>query len=185
MLNGAPFGGPAATARRSHLLPALLLLLLVLADQLSKWWVRSSLALYEVREVVPGLFNLVHYTNTGAAFGLLAGEPTPGRRLFFVAVALLALGLLAVLYRQVGRQGGIYPHALALIAAGAVGNLIDRIFFGKVTDFLDFYLGVYHWPAFNIADSAITIGVLLFLWATLRDGKEEGEEQLSASGEKT
>ncbi|MDZ7642443.1 MAG: signal peptidase II [Desulfurivibrio sp.] len=149
-------------------LPLVLLVALVIVDQLSKWWVRAELLLYESRELIPGFANLVHYTNTGAAFGLLAGAPGPGRRLFFIAVALAALLLLVLFYRQLRHQGRLYVYALALVAAGAIGNLIDRLWHGEVTDFLDFYLAGYHWPAFNVADSAITVGVLLLLLALWR-----------------
>lgn len=151
-----------------HCAPVAFLLLLVAADQLSKWWVQTSLALYEVREVIPGFFNLVYYTNSGAAFGLLAGESTAWRQIFFVGVALLALVLLLLLYRQLRGQGRLARYSLVLIAAGAVGNLIDRVRFGEVTDFLDFYWGSYHWPAFNVADCAITVGVAIFLLASWR-----------------
>lgn len=165
-----PDSGSGAVPR--HRGPLSCLLILVLLDQLSKWWIKGSFALYESREIIPGLFNLVHYTNTGAAFGLLAGESTMLRRLFFVGVALAALVLLGLLYRQVRVQGPLYLYALALIASGAIGNLIDRIRFGEVTDFLDFYWRGYHWPAFNIADVAITVGVGLFLLATWRHKPE-------------
>lgn len=136
-----------------------------LLDQASKWWVRSSFFLHESRELIPGFFNLTHIVNTGAAFGLLAGEPTVVRQLFFTGVALVALVAIVFIHRQVREQHPLFVHALGLIAGGAVGNLIDRVRFGGVTDFLDFYLGKYHWPAFNVADSAITVGVVLFLLA--------------------
>ncbi|MFH7320323.1 signal peptidase II [Desulfurivibrio sp. D14AmB] len=151
-----------------HRGPLSCLLLLVVLDQASKWWIKASFVLYESREVIPGLFSLVYYTNTGAAFGLLAGESTMVRRLFFVGVALAALVLLGLLYRQVRQSAPLYLYSLALIASGAIGNLIDRVRFGQVTDFLDFYWRGYHWPAFNIADSAITMGVALFLLASWR-----------------
>lgn len=152
--------------------PLALFWALLFFDQLSKWWIRANFALYESREIIPGFFSLVYYTNTGAAFGLLAGESTAWRRLFFIAAALLALVLLTLLYRHVRHQGRLYVYALALIASGAVGNLVDRILAGEVTDFLDFYWGAYHWPAFNVADSAITAGVLLFLLASWRSGSK-------------
>ncbi|TBV82834.1 MAG: signal peptidase II [Desulfobulbaceae bacterium] len=148
--------------------PFFIFITILAADQISKYWVRAELVLFEVRELIPGLFNLVYFTNTGAAFGLLAGDNTIGRRLFFVGVTLLALLLIFILYRQVRDQGRLPLLALTLIAAGAVGNLIDRVIFGAVTDFLDFYWRGYHWPAFNVADSAITVGVVLFLVASWR-----------------
>ena len=171
---GAPLGFAAVTLALSRQRgPLLTLAALVLLDQLSKWWIMVNFILYESREIIPGLFSLVYYTNSGAAFGLLAGESSLLRRLFFIGVALAALVLLSLLYRQVRYQGRLYLYALALIAAGAIGNLIDRVRFGEVTDFLDFYWGAYHWPAFNVADSAITVGVLLFIWATWRHQPEK------------
>lgn len=149
----------------------------VLLDQGSKWWVRSSFLIHESRELIPGFFNLTHIVNTGAAFGLLAGEPTLVRQLFFVGVALVALVAIIFIHRQVRGQHPLFAHALGLIAGGAVGNLIDRIRFGGVTDFLDFYLGAWHWPAFNVADSAITIGVGLFILAGWRATKNDAKRR--------
>jgi len=141
----------------------LLILFVVLADQLTKLWIMSSLPLYTKRVIIPGVFNLVHVANTGAAFGLLAGEHAWWRQVFFIAVALVALVVILVAYRQSKVRTPIFITAVGLIAGGALGNLIDRIRFGSVVDFLDFYIKSYHWPAFNVADSAISVGVGLFL----------------------
>ncbi|MDH3393092.1 MAG: signal peptidase II, partial [Desulfobulbaceae bacterium] len=111
-------------------------------------------------------FDLVFVTNSGAAFGLLAGPQVWWRQLFFVSVALLALGVLVGAYRHYRLQGNIWVVAIGLVAGGAVGNLIDRLRFGAVIDFLDFYVKTHHWPAFNVADSAITVGVCLFILAS-------------------
>ncbi|ADH85875.1 signal peptidase II [Desulfurivibrio alkaliphilus] len=161
------------SGRRHHGGPLTVLVLLLAVDQLSKLWVRAELALYESRQIIPGFFDLVHYTNPGIAFGLLADGDPGWRRFFFIGATVLALILLAVLYRHVRYQGRLYLYALALITSGALGNLLDRIRLGEVTDFLDFYWRDYHWPAFNIADSAITVGVLLFFVATWRHPPEE------------
>ncbi len=142
-----------------------LILFVVLADQLTKLWIMNSLPLYGKRIIIPGFFNLVHVTNTGAAFGLLAGEHTLWRQVFFIGVALVALGAIFFAYREVKTKGFVFTVAAGLIAGGALGNLVDRIRFGAVVDFLDFYVKHYHWPAFNVADSAITVGVGLFLAA--------------------
>ena len=112
------------------------------ADQATKLWIVHSFSLYESKEIVPGFFNLTYLVNNGAAFSMLSGQPA---------------------LRSFGRQSCWYLVALALIAGGAIGNLIDRIRLGSVVDFLDFYFSTYHFPAFNVADSAITIGVALFL----------------------
>jgi len=133
------------------------------ADQWSKQLVRENLALHEAREVIPGFFNLVHIENTGVAFGLFAGLAAPLRHVFFLAVALAAVVILFFAFRHFVTQGRVFAHALGLIGGGAVGNLVDRVRLGAVTDFLDLYVKGFHWPAFNLADSAITVGVALFL----------------------
>ena len=147
--------------------------LVIITDQLTKHWIMSGFAIHDQRIIIPGFFNLVYVTNTGAAFGLLAGSKTLLRQLFFVGVALFALGVISYAYSQLRNQGRLFVLALGLIAGGAVGNLIDRLRFGSVVDFLDFYLGNYHWPAFNVADSAITVGVTLFILGTLQQHLRE------------
>ncbi|MDW7772050.1 MAG: signal peptidase II [Desulfobulbaceae bacterium] len=142
---------------------AVCIALVVLSDQASKWWIVTHFSLYESLPVVPGFLNLTYLTNTGAAFGLLAGQPALWRQVFFVGIALAALGVIFFIYLRLRRDSFFYELSLALIAGGALGNLIDRIRFGAVIDFLDVYVGTYHWPAFNIADSAITVGVTIFL----------------------
>ena len=138
-------------------------LAVVLGDQLFKWWILETFALHETEVVIPGLFNLTFVMNSGAAFGLFSGDLTFGRQFFFIAVAMTALVVLFFAYRHLKFQGRIYVIAIGLISGGAIGNLIDRMRFGAVIDFFDFYINQYHWPAFNIADSAICIGVGLFL----------------------
>jgi len=151
----------------SLIIPMAWLLAVVVLDQATKALVMERFAMFELLPVIPGLFNLTYLTNTGAAFGMLAGAPTIWRQVFFVGVALAALGVLGFSYRQFRSQGTIFAHAIGLIAGGAVGNLLDRLRFGAVVDFLDFYLGTHHWPAFNVADSAITIGVGLFILGSI------------------
>ena len=151
----------------SDLVPVGIAVAVVIVDQLSKLWIMATFSLHEQQDIIPGFFNLVYVTNTGAAFGFLAGSKTMLRQAFFVAVAVVALIIIVFAYGQLKRQGKIFVYALGFIAGGAVGNLIDRLRFGSVVDFLDFYLGSHHWPAFNAADSAITIGVGLFLLGTL------------------
>ena len=159
---------------RRDIIPLGLALLVVIADQLTKWWIMSNFALHGQQNIIPGLFNLVYVTNTGAAFGFLAGSKSWLRQAFFVGVAIVALGVMVYVYGQLKRQSKMFVYALGLIGGGAVGNLIDRLRYGSVVDFLDFYMGSYHWPAFNVADSAITIGVGLFMLGTLlQHGKEE------------
>lgn len=141
--------------------------LVVAADQASKAWVVAHFSLYQAQEVIPGLFSFTYLTNQGSAFGFLNGEHGPWRQAFFVGVALLAMLALLVFLRQMREEGRRYVVAASLIMGGAAGNLIDRLRLGAVVDFLDFYWRGHHWPAFNVADSAITVGVALFLAAQL------------------
>ena len=130
-------------------------------DQVVKYWALRRLLPGLPQPVIDGFFSLTLVMNPGLAFGMLAGVPTAWRWL----VALLSIGALAVLatvgLRMLSGGGRLTPLALGLIFGGAVGNLIDRARFGAVIDFLDFYWRGYHWPAFNVADSAITVGVAL------------------------
>ncbi len=147
------------------MLATLIIILVVAADQLTKVWIMARFAMFESREVIPGLFSLTYLTNRGAAFGFLNGDYGSWRHAFFVGVALVALIMMVVLLRQMRDEGRRFVVAIALIFGGAVGNLLDRLRLGAVVDFLDFYWAGHHWPAFNLADSAITVGVGIFLVA--------------------
>lgn len=135
----------------------------VLLDQLTKWLVLSQLPLYHAVTVIPGFFNLTHIRNPGGAFGFMAAGGQGVRNLLFIGVSIVAMGLIVHFYRSTPRSHPWLAVSLALIFGGAVGNLIDRLRFGEVVDFLDFYIGAAHWPAFNVADSAITVGVSVFI----------------------
>jgi signal peptidase II len=141
----------------------MLIVLVIVLDQLSKLWIVGNFSLYESQPIIPGLFSLTYLTNTGAAFGILAGQPAMWRQVFFVSVGLVALVAICFMYRRLRNESTWYEVALAFIAGGAIGNLIDRLRLGSVVDFLDVYIGTHHWPAFNVADSAITVGVTIFL----------------------
>ena len=145
----------------------------VIFDQLTKLWIMNTFSPYEIKPVIKGVFNLIFITNTGAAFGMLAGEQTLWRQVFFAVVAIIALVVLVHAYREYRDRGMIYVSAIGLVAGGAIGNLIDRVRFGHVIDFLDFYIKKHHWPAFNVADSAITVGVAFFLLALWQEHREE------------
>lgn len=144
----------------------------VLSDQLTKTWILETFSLYESREVIPGFFNLVYVTNKGAAFSMLANVDSAWRHYFFLGIGSAALIGLTVASWKLRRAHTFYPVSLALIAGGAVGNLIDRIRLGSVVDFLDFFVGGYHWPAFNVADSAICIGAGVFIVINFIDEKK-------------
>ncbi|MEJ2135578.1 MAG: signal peptidase II [Desulfofustis sp.] len=151
----------------------IILLALLGLDQLSKLLVVASLNLYEVRPLVPGFFNLVHVTNKGAAFSMFASVDSPLRHYFFVAVNSAAFLGLTIAAWKMSAQHLLYRVSFAMIAAGALGNLSDRLRFGAVIDFLDFYVGTYHWPAFNVADSAICVGVVVLLVMNIMEMKNE------------
>lgn len=141
----------------------LLIILVIVLDQLTKLWIVGNFSLYESQAIIPGFFSLTYLTNTGAAFGILAGKATVWRQAFFIGVAIVAFGFIIYMYRRLKDESVWYEISLAFIAGGAVGNLIDRVRLGSVIDFLDVYVGTHHWPAFNIADSAITVGVTILL----------------------
>ncbi len=132
-------------------------LIILCLDQVSKNWVLHNLHQYQRYPVIPSFFNLTLLTNTGAAFGLMAGQER-WRHLFFQVVSVMALCGLFYLYITARDKTRWLFWGCSFVFGGACGNLIDRMRFGHVIDFLDFYLGTYHWPAFNVADSAITIG---------------------------
>jgi len=135
----------------------------VAADQLTKALVRAKLAEYDSVNVIPGLLDITRAHNTGAAFGILNGVEFPHKAVVMVLVALIALaavGLYAVTLPAEQRMARV---GLAMILGGALGNLIDRALTGHVVDFVDVYWRTYHFWAFNVADSAITIGVILML----------------------
>jgi signal peptidase II len=141
--------------------------LIVLVDQVTKVAITQAFSLHENLEVIPGVFSLTHIRNTGVAFGMLAGEVTWLRTLLFSGVSALALGIMVWLFTAVSPEKKAVKAAFAMIFGGALGNLIDRLRFGEVIDFLDFYIGDMHWPAFNVADSAMSIGLGFLLLCAL------------------
>jgi signal peptidase II len=148
----------------------------VAADQATKMLIMRSFAPYESRPVIDGLFNLVYVTNSGAAFSFLA-EAGVWRHWFFVAVAVLAIIGFTAGWWAWARHKRLLTVAMALIVGGAIGNLIDRLRFGAVVDFLDVFIGSYRWPAFNVADSCICVGAALYIVAAmLSDRRQKGEK---------
>ena len=136
-------------------------LLAVVLDQVSKWAVDSSMQLYQSIHLVP-YFNLTYVRNTGAAFSFLS-EAGGWQRWFFAGLAIFISIVIAVWLARLKQHETLLAVALSLVLGGAIGNLIDRLAYGYVIDFLDVYYQTWHWPAFNIADSAITLGVVLML----------------------
>lgn len=141
-----------------------LALLVILADQASKAWANDVLAASWIQ--VTGFFSLVLLRNTGSAFSFLA-DAGGWQKLLFSAVAIgVSAAMAAVIWKHSAEK--LAPAAAALVLGGAIGNLIDRLMLGSVTDFIDLHIGDIHWPAFNIADSAIVLGVIFFILIELR-----------------
>ena len=144
-------------------------LLILLADQVTKHWVVSSMRLYETVELLP-FFQLTHVRNEGAAFSFLS-DAGGWQRWLFVALALVASGVIVIWLLRLSVQERWQGFALALILGGALGNLTDRIRYGYVVDFIDVFYRHWHWPAFNVADSAISVGVAMLALDLLRTKK--------------
>lgn len=142
-------------------------LLIVVLDQLTKYWISASFGYGETRAYT-GFFNLVLTYNKGAAFSFLASA-AGWQRGFFIAVALIAIVVISMLLARHAGEKWLCV-SLVLILGGAIGNVLDRIILGQVVDFLDFHLAGWHWPAFNLADSAITAGAVLLVADSLRSG---------------
>ena len=135
----------------------------VLLDQLTKTAIGNTIPLNHSVPVIPGFFDITHVHNPGGAFGLFASQSDSFRQVFFLVLILGAMVAIFCFYRTIPPTHPWLSFALALIFGGAIGNLIDRIRFGEVVDFLRFYIGRYQWPSFNIADSAISVGVGIFI----------------------
>ncbi len=154
-----------------------------LLDQITKALIAARISLHATVHVIPGFFDLTHLRNPGAAFSLFAGGAGPGRSLVLTGTTVIVLcGVLVYAFRSPVRDA-VLQTALALISGGAVGNLVDRLRDGSVTDFLRFYVGTHEWPSFNVADSAITCGVALLAWDLFhhRDPEKAGSAGRSAA----
>ncbi len=149
---------------------ALLSLSVLLLDQTSKAMVVSHLTLYSSKPVIPGVFHITLVTNRGALFGLLHEMADPYRGILFTVVPVGVIVLMLVFQYRTTIQETLTQCGLALILGGALGNLIDRLRLGYVIDFLDVFVGPHHWPAFNVADSCICIGVGLLVLDLLARG---------------
>ncbi|MGE0615117.1 MAG: signal peptidase II [Bacteriovoracia bacterium] len=162
--------------RKWKVLVGLTLGVLVL-DQITKWLVMVNFRLHETRPIIEGYFNLTYIRNTGAAFGIFANADPAFRVPFFLIIPLAALAVIALVFRRLPPENVGVASALSLVIGGAVGNLIDRVRFGSVVDFLDFHWQyVKHFPAFNVADMAICVGVGI-LMVDLLFNKEHTESK--------
>ena len=136
-------------------------LAVIVLDQWTKWLVEVHLPHHATQPVIPGFFNLTHVRNTGVAFGLFASDGGGGAGWLLTGLGLGALVAVGLYFWYTPSRDRVLLAALALVVGGAVGNLIDRVSSGAVTDFLDVFIGLHHWPSFNVADSAISVGIVL------------------------
>ena len=146
--------------RKYHFLMAALVVIL---DRFAKWLVVSNIPLHDSIRIVPGFFSLTHVENRGAAFGLFAESPSEWKVAVLVLFSLVALVIVSAMLWKNSHAITSTGVGLALILGGALGNLWDRLLSGQVVDFVELYVGSYHWPAFNVADSAIVVGAVLLV----------------------
>jgi signal peptidase II len=145
-----------------------LVAVIVAFDQLTKFIVDRSMPLHHSIPIIEGFFSLTYVRNTGAAFGIFAGSAELFRRPFLILVSVVAIGFIVVMLKRLRDSEKWLVTALAFVLGGAIGNLIDRVLYGEVIDFLDCFWGSYHWPAFNVADSFITVGVTITLFILIK-----------------
>jgi signal peptidase II len=157
----------------------------IVLDQWTKWLVELHLPHHMAEPVIPGFLNLTHVRNTGVAFGLLASDGVGGGGGggLLTILGLGALAAVALYFWFVPSRDRWLLVALALVVGGAVGNLIDRVTSGAVTDFIDVFVGVHHWPSFNVADSAISIGIVLMAIDSFRPHHREAPAAAPAPAE--
>jgi signal peptidase II len=137
---------------------------MVFLDQATKLYIDSNMELHQSIQVIKNFFQITYIRNSGAAFGILSGFKSPWLTLFFVLISVVAIGIIMFYYYKTPENQRLTLVSFALIMSGATGNFIDRVFYGEVIDFLYFHWYQHYWPAFNVADSCITIGVSLLLW---------------------
>ena len=135
------------------------IIVIVTLDQWSKWAIKTSFQLYESKPVIQDIFHFTYVTNDGMAFGL----SFPGGKHILLVMTILLTGFIVGFLWKEKDGHPLVKYGLALILSGAIGNLIDRLFYGKVVDFLDVMVGNFHWYIFNVADSAVTVGMVLFI----------------------
>lgn len=175
---------------RKYTIFTLVSVVVVALDQLTKWWIRTNLELWrDSVDVIPGFFELVHYQNTGAAFGVMQDDPDAMKK--FAVFTVVALTIMLVMVWKLPDDEPFVAGIMGLIMGGAIGNAIDRALYAAVTDFLRFHteaegasawlrgtFGTAEWPSFNIADSAIVVGILVFIVHLLLQGRTEQDAEL-------
>jgi signal peptidase II len=156
---------------------------LIILDQYTKMWVNAHIPKHHFIMVINNFFALTHIRNPGVAFGLGADWSSEYKTYMFIGFSIIAVIAILVFFHQTPPENKIVRVGLILIFSGAIGNMIDRILYQEVIDFLDFFVGSYHWPAFNVADSCITIGVLLMFVDLIQAGKTPQVEDSSDTPE--
>jgi len=146
-------------------------------------WVNAHIPKHHYITVIDNFFAITHIRNPGVAFGLFAEGPSEYKTYLFIGFSVIAIVAILIFFHQTPQKNRMVRIGLILIFSGAIGNLIDRILYQEVIDFLDFYYGAYHWPAFNIADSCITIGVLLMFADLIQAGRASQVEDSSDTPE--
>ena len=141
-------------------------------DRLTKWVVESRVSAMDTFHVIPGFFDIVHSQNRGVAFGIFNDSTSEWRTALLVLLSAAAVVFISVMLWKPAKLDRLSIFGLALILGGAAGNVFDRVMWGRVTDFLELYIGDYHWPTFNVADSAIVIGSGLLILDMLRPKRQ-------------
>ena len=157
--------------RKKHLIFIAIVVSIVFLDQWTKVHICSAMRLYDSQVVIENLLSITYIMNAGAAFGFLAQAPPLFRSLFFNLAAFAAMGLIVYYLMKSRDDKPLLILALSLILGGALGNSIDRLRFGAVVDFIDVHWKTYHWPAFNVADAAISLGAMLMILEILKRSK--------------
>lgn len=157
---------------------------IIFLDQLVKIYVDKTMYLHQSIEVVENFFHITYVRNKGAAFGILSGANESLRVPFFLTVSAIAIIVILYTIYTYREESTLFPSSMALILGGAIGNMIDRVRLGEVIDFIDVHWYSNHWPAFNVADSAITIGVVILIINILFENKKEGPEENVETEEK-
>lgn len=148
---------------------------IITLDQWTKWLVEIHLPQHTAQSIIPGFLNLTHVRNTGVAFGLFASHGMNGGSWLLTLLGLAALAAVTIYFWLASPHDRLLLVSLALVVGGAIGNLIDRMSSGAVTDFIDVYVGTWHWPSFNVADSAISVGIVLMAIDSFRSRKKPAE----------
>lgn len=163
----------------SRYIPFLIALGVFILDRLTKTLIKSTVSAFDTHAIIPGLFNIVHAENPGVAFGLLADSTGAWRTIFLIGLSATVMIFITIMLLKPARGNEwLVRTGLALVLGGALGNLFDRVVNGTVTDFVEVYWGTHYFPAFNVADSAITVGaglLLLDMWLGRNRAREASQ----------